>query len=1061
MAISKVLVIGSGPIVIGQGAEFDYAGTQACRVLKQEGKEIVLVNSNPATIMTDKTIADHVYSEPLKFEFVEKIIEIEKPDSILVGFGGQTALNLGIELEKKGILEKYNIKVLGTSIKNIEIGEDRDLFKELMEKIGEPTIESQIANNLEDAKKVAKMIGYPVVVRPAFTLGGAGGGIASDEDELIQIAQKGIQYSMTDQVLIEKSIKGLKEVEYEMMRDANGNAIVVCNMENLDPVGIHTGDSIVFAPSQTLSDKEYHMLRNASIKITNALDIIGGCNVQLALDQDSMDYYIIEVNPRVSRSSSLASKATGYPIAKVATKISLGYDLDEILNEITKKTYACFEPTLDYCVVKIPKWPFDKFDYADRNLGTSMKATGEVMAIGNNVEMALLKAVRSLEINQYNLAYKPAKEMVLDELFKKIEIGDTERLFYIAELFRREISLKKINDLTAIDFFYLSKIKNIVEMEKSITNRMIQYLEPELIKKLKKRGFSDKGMADLMVGTSEKDIYEYRKLNDINPVYKMVDTCAAEFEAESPYYYSTYDDFDEVKETKGKKVLVLGSGPIRIGQGVEFDYCSVHGILALKEKGIEGIIINNNPETVSTDFDISDKLYFEPITTEDVVSVIEKENIYGVILQFGGQTGIKLAKELDDRGVKILGTSFDNLDATEDRDRFNEVLKENNIKNPIGVGVYSVEEGLEKTKSIEFPMLVRPSYVIGGFGMEIVYNEKELKRYLEAAFKMDPYQSVLVDEFIRGIEVEVDVLSDGKNIFIPGIMEHLEEAGVHSGDSIAVYPAFSIEKYMEEKIIDTTEKLGQAFNLIGVFNVQYIVHKDELYVIEVNPRASRTVPMMSKVTGVPIIEIATKLMLGETLEEVGYSSKIEPKKDFYAVKNPVFCMEKIFQAEIALGPEMKSTGETMSIDKELDLALFKGVIASGMEIPKVGKALISIANPKKEESIEILKEMKKMGFDLYFTLGTYNFAMENSIEGQKVAMDEIHNRLINRKFDLVINIPTKGKDTSKDGFIIRRLSVESKIPCMTSFDTTRLILKMIKATIDYDKFNMVDICKIN
>ncbi|OPL09281.1 MAG: carbamoyl phosphate synthase large subunit [delta proteobacterium ML8_F1] len=1060
MINKKVLVIGSGPIVIGQGAEFDYSGTQACRVLKDEGYSVVLVNSNPATIMTDKAIADVVYSEPLELPFIERIIEIEKPGSILVGMGGQTALNLGIELEKAGLVAKHNLKVLGTSLRNVEIGEDRDLFKELMMKINEPTIESHIANTLEEAKAVAKGIGYPVVVRPAYTLGGSGGGMADNEDQLVEIAVRGLKYSMTQQVLIEKSIKGWKEIEYEMMRDAKGNAIAVCNMENLDPVGIHTGDSIVLAPSQTLSDKEYHMLRTASIKIVNALDIIGGCNVQLALNQSSMDYYIIEVNPRVSRSSSLASKATGYPIAKVATKIALGYALDEIENEITKKTFACFEPALDYCVVKIPKWPFDKFDYADKHLGTAMKATGEVMAIGNNVEMALLKAVRSLEINQYNLAFKPAREMLLDELFQRITLGDTERLFYIAELFRRQVSLEKVNALTAIDSFYLSKIKNIVMMEESIRNRIVDYVDPEWIRTLKKKGFSDKGMAELMVATTEKMVHDFRVAHGILPAYKMVDTCAAEFEAASPYYYSSFDLEDEVVQTQGKKVLVVGSGPIRIGQGVEFDYCSVHGILALKEEGIEGIIINNNPETVSTDFDISDKLYFEPITTEDVMNIVDKEGIDGVILQFGGQTAIKLAEDLSERGVTILGTSFDSLDATEDRDRFDRILKEHGIKNPRGVGVHSVAEGLAKAGEIGFPMLVRPSYVIGGFGMEIVYHEAELRRYLEAAFRLNPEQSVLIDEFIPGIEVEIDAICDGEEIYIPGIMEHLEEAGVHSGDSIAFYPSLNVKPEMERLLIETTKKLAKAFDLLGIFNVQYIVYEEELYVIEVNPRASRTVPMMSKVTGVPIIELGTKVMLGKKLKDLGYSGDIHPKKDFFAVKNPVFSMEKLTQAEIALGPEMKSTGETMAIDYSLDRALFKGIIASNMSVPKVGKALISISDPKKTESIKILESMKALGFEFYFTAGTYEFARKNGIEGHLIDAKAAHSALIDRKFDLVLNLPTRGKDRVKEGFILRRLSVEQKVPCLTSLSTMALVLKMMAWGNRTEDFVMVDICKI-
>jgi carbamoyl-phosphate synthase large subunit len=1056
----KVMVIGSGPIVIGQGAEFDYSGTQACRVLKEEGIEVVLINSNPATIMTDKQIADHVYSEPLTLTFAKKIIEKELPDAILVGLGGQTALNLGIELNNDGILEEKGITVLGTSLINVEIGEDRELFKDLMMRINQPSIESEIANNLEEAMAVADRIGYPVVVRPAFTLGGSGGGIAETPEALEVIATKGLHYSMVGQVLIEKSIKGWKEVEYEMVRDRKGRAISVCNMENIDPVGIHTGDSIVVAPSQTLSDYDYQMLRTASIDIVNSLEIIGGCNVQLALDTVSHNYYVIEVNPRVSRSSSLASKATGYPIAKVATKLALGYCLDEVRNEITGKTMACFEPALDYCVVKIPKWPFDKFDYADSDLGTAMKATGEVMSIGNNLEMALLKAVRSLEINQYNLAYPPARAMVLDELFERVSIGDPERLFYLAELFRRQVGMVKINLLTGIDHFFLKKIKNIVEMEKEIKDRILEYVDPKVIRKLKKRGFSDLGMSQLMICTTEEDVYHYRMKHGITPVYKMVDTCAAEFDAESPYYYSTYDLDDEVKETTGRKVLVVGSGPIRIGQGVEFDYCSVHGVMALKKLGIEAIMINNNPETVSTDFDISDKLYFEPITIEDVMNIIDREGIEGVILQFGGQTAIKLAEGLKQRGVKILGTLFEDLDATEDRDQFDKILEQEQIVRPQGKGIYSVENGKEEAAKLGYPLLVRPSYVIGGFGMEICYKESELVQYLQAAFTLDPEQSVLIDQFVSGIEVEVDALSDGKEIYIPGIMEHIERAGVHSGDSIAIYPTISIDDQMVNHIVETTEQLGRAFNLVGIFNVQYIVADEKLYVIEVNPRASRTVPMMSKVTGVPMIEIATQLMLGRELNDLGLDGKIKDTPDFYAVKNPVFSMEKLSDAEIALSPEMKSTGETLAIESTVDAALMKGFMAAQQKVPNLGTALVSIADPHKESAHQLIQSLIELGYEIEMTEGTYNMykAEFNSIK--LVDFETISKKVIGQEYQLVFNVPTRGKDKSRQGFSLRRIAIEHKIPCFTSVDTMRWMIRLIEKDISSDDMEIIDLCSI-
>lgn len=1057
--LNKVMVIGSGPIVIGQGAEFDYSGTQACRVLKEENIEIVLMNSNPATIMTDKIIADIVYSEPLTLDYAIRIIEKEKPDGILIGMGGQTSLNLGIEIHDSGILDKFNVLNLGTKIENIKKSEDRNLFRKIMIEIGQPVIESMAVNTLESAKEVALKIGYPVIVRPAYTLGGSGGGICETEEELLEIGNKGLKYSMTNQVLIEKSVSGWKEIEYEIVRDKKGNTVIVCNMENLDPVGIHTGDSIVVAPSQTLNDLEYQLLRTASIDIANALEIEGGCNVQIALDCNSMDYYVIEVNPRVSRSSSLASKATGYPIAKVATKIALGYDLDEILNDVTKKTYACFEPILDYCVVKIPKWPFDKFDYANKTLGTAMKATGEVMAIGNNFEMALLKAIRSLEINQYNMVYEPAKNMLIDELFKYIKKADPERIFYIAELFRRQVSVGAIRKITNIEEFFLKKILNIIKLEMSIENRLIDFVKVKEIKELKKRGFSDKGISQLLLNADENQIYEYRKLNNIIPVYKMVDTCAGEFEAESPYYYSTYDEYDEVKVSSKKKVLVIGSGPIRIGQGVEFDYCSVHGVLALKDENIESIIINNNPETVSTDFDISDKLYFEPITGEDVMNVIEKEKIDGVILQYGGQTSINLAKFLNDKKVNILGTSFDSLDATEDRSRFNEMLDKHNIKHPKGKGVYSTLEGIKEGKVLGFPLLVRPSYVIGGFGMEIIFNETDLKIYLDKAFKYNN-NSVLIDQYLKGKELEVDVLSDGETIYIPGIMEHLEQAGVHSGDSISIYPAVNITDDIKIDIIDTTEKIAKVFNLIGVFNIQYIIYNDKLYIIEVNPRASRTVPMISKVTNIPMIKIATKLMLGKKLKELGITKRMEKGKDFFAIKQPVFSMEKLSNAEMALSPEMKSTGEILSIDYNLNEALYKGFASFNMLLPKSGKILVTISDPYKEESTLIVKELIKCGFKIYTTVGTFNYFTSKGIETNPRAPKYILEDISDNKYSLILSIPTKGRNPNKFGFLIRRASVEYKIPCITSLDTMKCIIDIFSKNVTFDNTKIFNICKI-
>lgn len=1064
-AYKKVLVIGSGPIIIGQGAEFDYSGTQACQVLKQEGIEVILVNSNPATIMTDKTIADKVYMEPLTVDFLEKVIKKELPDAMLAGMGGQTALNLTMELWDAGILDKYSVEVIGTSLESIREAEDRDLFKIAMESIDQPVIDSRVASSVEEAKKIAIEIGLPVVVRPAFTLGGTGGGIVETMDELEDIAAKGIQFSIADQVLIEKSIKGWKEIEYEMMRDACGTAIAVCNMENIDPVGIHTGDSIVIAPSQTLNDHEYQMLRSASIDIVNKLKIEGGCNVQLALHPESQDYFIIEVNPRVSRSSSLASKATGYPIAKVATKIALGYSLDEIENDITGKTKAAFEPTLDYCVVKIPKWPFDKFKDAKKLLGTMMMATGEVMAIGNNFESALLKALRSLEASQETLDYPPAKAMTLDELLFKIKKSDDERIFYLAELIRREVGLPKIKAETGIDFFFLKKIAGIVKLEEEIRGRMLEYLEPSLIMKLKKKGFSDKGMSSLMLSTGPMDIYNYRKENNIEVTYKMVDTCGGEFDAQSPYYYSTYADFDEVEVTDKKKVLVVGSGPIRIGQGVEFDYCSVHGVLALREEGIEGIIINNNPETVSTDFDISDKLYFEPITEEDVQNIIDKENPYGVILQFGGQTAVKLAEYLSERGIKILGTSFDSVDLTEDRDRFIERMSELNLPYPKGVGVTTVEGGVKEAEKLGYPLIVRPSYVIGGLGMQVVHDEAGLRKYLENSIVPNQKNPVLIDQYMAGIEIEVDAISDGKDILIPGIMEHLEQAGVHSGDSISIYPSVNLKEKHKAQLLEFTKEIATGFNLVGLLNIQYVLYNDEIYILEVNPRASRTVPFISKVTDIPMIDLATKVMLGAELESLGYGLDLADEKDYFAVKHPVFSMEKILDTEIALGPEMKSTGEILSMEKTLDKALFKGFMSTYQNAMKGSKVFLSLPDAHKEAFVPSVKTLIGKGYTLTCTQGTYTYMVAAGIDVSHMAVcpyeeKTLHKMLQDPELAFVVALPKKGHNNSTFGFKIRRLSVEKKLPCLTSFDTAQALVNIIGHGIQSSDVEVYDICAV-
>ncbi|MCC0658068.1 MULTISPECIES: carbamoyl-phosphate synthase large subunit [unclassified Clostridioides] len=1063
-SIKKTLVLGSGPIIIGQAAEFDYSGTQACQALKEEGIEVVLVNSNPATIMTDKEIADKIYIEPLTIEFIEKIIEKERPDSLLAGMGGQTGLNLAVELHDAGILDKYNVKVIGTSIESIKKGEDRDLFREVMKEINQPVIVSDIVTNLEAGLEFASKIGYPVVVRPAYTLGGTGGGIADTEEELREILSHGLQLSPVGQVLLEKSIKGWKEIEYEVMRDGNGNCITVCNMENVDPVGVHTGDSIVVAPSQTLSDEEYQLLRKASIDIINAIEVQGGCNVQIALNPHSLEYAIIEINPRVSRSSALASKATGYPIAKVAAKIALGYTLDEIENAVTKKTYACFEPTLDYVVVKIPKWPFDKFKKANRKLGTKMMATGEIMSIGSNFEAAILKGIRSLETGKYSLVHAPSEGRTLEELKKRVVVPDDERLFDLAEMIRRGYKVEMIEEITGVDKWFINKFKWIVEQEEKLKGLKIEDLDKEYLHELKKKGFSDKGISDLMKISPEK-LYELRSLYNIQPVYKMVDTCGGEFEALSPYYYSTYEQYDEVVVSDKRKVVVLGSGPIRIGQGIEFDYCSVHCVKSLRKMGIETIIVNNNPETVSTDFDTSDKLYFEPLTEEEVLNIIEKEKPEGVILQFGGQTAIKLAKFLHEKKIPILGTDFDDIDAAEDREKFDDLLERLDINRPKGKGVWTTNEGIEVANELGYPVLVRPSYVLGGQGMEITYNEEKLTQYLDDAFARDHKNPVLIDKYLTGREIEVDAICDKEDILIPGIMEHLERAGVHSGDSTTMYPSQNISDKIKDKILEYTKKIALDLNVIGMVNIQFIEFQNELYIIEVNPRASRTVPYISKVSGVPIVDLATKCMLGAKLKDLGYGTGVYKEPKLVSVKVPVFSMSKLAKVEVSLGPEMKSTGEVLGVGENLEEALYKGFLAAGRHMSdERGVVLATVNNNDKEEFIEIAKDMKELGYTFVATEGTAKSLRENGIEADIVNRVEeprpnILDAIRNKQVDIVINTPTKGNDSTRDGFKMRRTAIEFSTEIMTSLDTLKALVEVKKKHINKDKLKVYNIAE--
>lgn len=1057
--IKTILVIGSGPIVIGQAAEFDYAGTQACQALKEEGYNVILVNSNPATIMTDTEMADKVYIEPLTVEFLSRIIRKERPDALLPTLGGQTGLNLAVELSEAGVLEECGVEILGTKLSAIKQAEDRDLFRQLMGELNQPVPESEIIHSLDEAYEFVKVVGYPVIVRPAYTLGGTGGGICENEEELKEIVTGGLKSSPVNQCLLEKSIAGFKEIEYEVMRDSSDHAIVVCNMENIDPVGIHTGDSIVVAPSQTLSDREYQLLRNASLKIIRALKIEGGCNVQLALDPNSFQYYVIEVNPRVSRSSALASKATGYPIAKLAAKIAIGLTLDEMVNPVTGKTYACFEPALDYIVSKIPRWPFDKFEAANRKLGTQMKATGEVMAIGRTLEESLLKAVRSLESGVYHIEIEAMKSLSDEELQKRITKADDERLFVIGEALRRGITIEQVFEWSKIDLFFLQKFWNIVSLEKELQENKLNL---EVLTKAKKKGFSDKTIAKLWE-MKDTEIYELRKQEGLMPVYKMVDTCAAEFESSTPYYYGTYEDENESAMTDKPSVLVLGSGPIRIGQGIEFDYATVHSVWAIKEAGYEAIIINNNPETVSTDFSTSDKLYFEPLTVEDVMHVIEREKPIGVIVQFGGQTAINLAAGLAEKGVKILGTSLEDLDRAENRDKFESTLSMLGIPQPEGKTATSVKEAVKVADRIGYPVLVRPSYVLGGRAMEIVYHEEELLHYMENAVKINPEHPVLIDRYLTGKEIEVDAISDGETVYIPGIMEHIERAGVHSGDSIAVYPPQSLTEELKQQIINHTITLAKGLNIIGLLNIQFVISENEVFVLEVNPRSSRTVPFLSKITGVPMANLATKSILGTSLKQLGYETGYHPESNGVFVKVPVFSFAKLRRVDITLGPEMKSTGEVMGKDVTLEKALYKGLVASGISIPTYGSVLLTVADKDKEEALNIAKRFHQIGYNIMATEGTAAYLTEQNIPVtvvNKIGTEKPNLLDVIRKGEaqFVINTLTKGKRPARDGFRIRREAVENGVACLTSLDTAYAILRVIES-MTFDTQSMMPIQK--
>ncbi|CAM2968139.1 carbamoyl-phosphate synthase large subunit [Streptococcus acidominimus] len=1041
------MVIGSGPIIIGQAAEFDYAGTQACLALKEEGYSVVLVNSNPATIMTDKEIADKVYIEPITLEFVSRILRKERPDALLPTLGGQTGLNMAMELSKSGLLDKLGVELLGTKLSAIDQAEDRDLFKQLMEDLGQPIPESEIVETVDQALAFANRIGYPVIVRPAFTLGGTGGGMCANEEELREIAKNGLKLSPVTQCLIERSIAGFKEIEYEVMRDAADNALVVCNMENFDPVGIHTGDSIVFAPTQTLSDIENQLLRDASLKIIRALKIEGGCNVQLALDPHSFKYYVIEVNPRVSRSSALASKATGYPIAKLAAKIAVGLTLDEMINPVTGTTYAMFEPALDYVVAKIPRFPFDKFENGERHLGTQMKATGEVMAIGRNIEESLLKACRSLEIGVYHNDMPELSSVSDDQLFDKIVKAQDDRLFYISEAIRRGISIEEIADLTKIDLFFLDKLLHIYELEQSLANSP---QDLDALKEAKRNGFSDQKIADLWQVTADQ-VRDFRKGNKLLPVYKMVDTCAAEFDSSTPYFYSTYEWENESLRSDKESVLVLGSGPIRIGQGVEFDYATVHSVKAIQAAGYEAIIMNSNPETVSTDFSVSDKLYFEPLAFEDVMNVIDLEQPKGVVVQFGGQTAINLAERLSKAGVSILGTQVSDLDRAEDRDLFEKALKELGIPQPPGYTATNEEEAVAAAAQVGFPVLVRPSYVLGGRAMEIVENEEDLRSYMCTAVKASPEHPVLVDSYIVGRECEVDAISDGNQVLIPGIMEHIERAGVHSGDSMAVYPPQTLSQSIKDTIADYTKRLAIGLNCIGMMNIQFVIKDEMVYVIEVNPRASRTVPFLSKVTDIPMAQVATRLILGETLSDLGYEDGLYPEAEKVHVKAPVFSFSKLAKVDSLLGPEMKSTGEVMGSDKTLEKALYKAFEASYFHLPEYGNIVFTIADDTKEEALALVKRFSEIGYGLLATQGTAAYLQENGIEARvvnKIGEDGEENipaLVCSGKIQAIVNMVGTKRTADKDGQLIRSSAIAQGIPLFTALDTAEAMLKVLES----------------
>ena len=1060
--IKKVLVIGSGPIVIGQAAEFDYAGTQACRSLKEEGLEVVLVNSNPATIMTDKDIADKVYIEPLTVDVLQKIIEVEKPDSLLPNMGGQAGLNLGMELAESGFLDSHGVKLLGTTAETIRNAEGRQEFKDMMERIGEPCAPSELVTNVEDGIAFAEKIGYPVVLRPAYTLGGSGGGIAHNREELIEIISNGLRLSRTSEVLVERCIAGWKEIEYEVMRDSNGTCITVCNMENLDPVGVHTGDSIVVAPSQTLSDKEYQMLRTSALKIIDELGITGGCNVQFALHPTSFEYIVIEVNPRVSRSSALASKATGYPIAKVSAKIALGYNLDEIPNAVTGKTYASFEPALDYCVVKIPRLPFDKFIKAKRTLTTQMKATGEVMSICTNFEGGLMKALRSLEQHVDCLVNDEYINMTDEEVVEQLAVVDDRRIFVVAEAIRRGVTYDKIHEITMIDEWFIDKIAILVEMEQKL--KKADKLDKELLKEAKRLEFPDTVIARF-TGKTEEEIRDMRYEWGITAAFKMVDTCAAEFASETPYYYSCFDSINEVEDnTKKKKIMVLGSGPIRIGQGIEFDYCSVHSVWALEEEGYETIIVNNNPETVSTDFDIANKLYFEPLTPEDVENIVRLEKPDGAVVQFGGQTAIKLTEALLKMGVKILGTSAENVDAAEDRELFDEILERCCIPRPSGKTVFTTEEALVAAKELGYPVLVRPSYVLGGQGMQIAVSDDDIKEYMAVINRYHQDHPILVDKYLMGKEVEVDAVCDGEDILIPGIMEHVERAGIHSGDSISVYPAQSISEKIQKVIVDYTRKLARSLHVIGLIYIQFIVYQDEVFVIEVNPRSSRTVPYISKVTGIPIVDLASKVILGAKVSDFGYGTGLAKKSDYLAIKMPVFSFEKLRGAEISLGPEMKSTGECLGISKSFDEALYKAFLGAGVDLPKHKKMILTVKDSDKLEAVDIAKRFKKLGYEIFATRNTARVLNDHGVLAIPVnrineEAPTLMDLLLEHQIDLVVDTPTYG-DKLKDGFLIRRTAIETGVNCLTSLDTAAALLTSLENS-DTEHLSVVDIATIS